>query len=114
MINWKQVKQLEQDIGAEDFQEVVEMFLEEVDEAVDNLRPEPELEASDMASALHFLKGSAANLGFQVFADCCSKGEALAEKDQALSVDLKQVIGLYDQSRHAFLADVVVHTSYKV
>lgn len=112
MINWGQVKQLEEDIGAEDFGDVVVMFIEEVDEAVDNLRQEPEMTDDDLASALHFLKGSAANLGFADFADFCSNGEKLAQDGEAAQINLTTVVALYDQSKSAFLGDVSNHTSF--
>ncbi len=112
MINWDQVKQLEDDIGAEDFGDVVVMFIEEVDEAVDNLRAKAELTAQELASAMHFLKGSAANLGFNEFSEMCSRGEKSAESGVRNDVDIPQVIALYDASKLAFLTDVSVHTSY--
>jgi HPt (histidine-containing phosphotransfer) domain-containing protein len=112
MINWERVKQLEGDIGAEDFGDVVVMFIEEVDEAVDNLRASPELDSDALASALHFLKGSAANLGFKEFIDYCSAGEKLAESGSSSDVDLATVVRLYDDSKQLFLQDVTKHTSY--
>jgi HPt (histidine-containing phosphotransfer) domain-containing protein len=112
MINWDQVKQLEEDIGAEDFGDVVVMFIEEVDEAVDNLRAEPQLSDDDLASAMHFLKGSAANLGFKDFADYCSDGEKMAQTGNSTQVDLTKVITLYDQSKSMFLGEVSNHTEF--
>ena len=112
MINWDQVKQLEEDIGAEDFGDVVVMFIEEVDEAVDNLRPSPTLEGEAMSSAMHFLKGSAANLGFKDFSEYCATGEKLAESGASGDVDLANVVRLYDESKQHFLSEVSNHTSY--
>lgn len=114
MIDWKQVKQLEEDIGAEDFQDVAEMFLDEVDEAVDSLRCNPDLNANALASALHFLKGSAANLGFQDFGECCSQGEKNAEKGQVELVDLGHLVSLYDQSKKAFLENASAYTTLRL
>ena len=34
MIDWARVSELRDEVGAEDFDEVVELFLEEVDEAI--------------------------------------------------------------------------------
>jgi HPt (histidine-containing phosphotransfer) domain-containing protein len=112
MINWDQVKQLEEDIGAEDFGDVVVMFIDEVDQAVDNLRPSPTLEGEAMSSAMHFLKGSAANLGFEAFSAYCSSGEKLAESGASGDVDLARVVHLYDESKQLFLSEVSNHTSY--
>ena len=112
MINWAQVKQLEEDIGAEDFGDVVVMFIEEVDEAIDDLRPAPTLEGEAMSSAMHFLKGSAANLGFKAFSDYCAAGEKLAESGASSDVDLVAVVHLYDESKQQFLSEISDHTSY--
>ena len=38
MIDWTRVSELRDEVGAEDFDEVVELFLEEVDEAIKILR----------------------------------------------------------------------------
>jgi len=112
MINWEQVKQLEEDIGAEDFGDVVEMFIMEVDEAVDNLRGVQSMPDADLGPALHFLKGSAANLGFRDFADCCASGEKQADAGAGSAVDLGRVVDLYDQSKQTFLQSVSMHTQY--
>ncbi len=100
MIDWDRVAVLRAEIGAADFVEVVEMFLSESDEVVARLRaglPEPTLEAE-----LHFLKGSALNLGFCQLATLCSDGEKLAAGGQ--SVDLRRVTGSYHATRAAFEA----------
>ena len=76
MIDWARVTELQNEIGAEDFADVVLLFLEEADEVVAKLpgcTDAPSLEA-----ALHFLKGSALNLGFQTLAQLCQTGERLA------------------------------------
>lgn len=104
MIDWDRVASLRAEIGAEDFAEVVEMFLEEADEVVARLRgirTGPELEAD-----LHFLKGSALNLGFGDLASLCSISEKRAAQGEA--VDLGLVVGCYAASRSAFEADVVL------
>jgi HPt (histidine-containing phosphotransfer) domain-containing protein len=76
MIDWDRVASLRGEIGAADFTEVVEMFLAESDAVVARLlagKPDPTLE-----SDLHFLKGSALNLGFRHLAALCSAGEKRA------------------------------------
>ena len=112
MINWVQVKQLEEDIGAEDFGDIVEVFIDEVDEAVNALRTVSNMADSELAPALHFLKGSASNLGFDDFANYCSEGEKLAEAGIGSEVDLAHVISLYDKSKNIFLDNASSYTSY--
>ena len=98
MIDWDRVATLRAEIGAADFAEVVEMFLTESDEVITRLRDgraDPTLEAE-----LHFLKGSALNLGFRQLAGLCSTGEKLAAAHAA--VDIGEVVESYDATRHAF------------
>lgn len=100
LIDWRRVAELREEIGADGFEDVVALFLEEVDEAVGRLtgpRAPAELEAD-----LHFLKGSALNLGFAGFASLCAQGEAQAAGPEAGSVDLDALRNTYARSRAAF------------
>ena len=101
MIDWQRVEALKEEVGAEDFDEVVELFLEEVDEVIDRLR---ECTDRDQLEAdMHFLKGSAMNLGFERFSDLCQTGEQMSANGQAADVDLGAVLDCYDKSRATFL-----------
>ncbi|WP_370513080.1 Hpt domain-containing protein [Oceaniovalibus sp. ACAM 378] len=102
MIAWGRITQLRSEIGEDDFSEVVALFLEEVDGVIDRLRITSD--PATMAADLHFLKGSALNLGFAAFADLCEQGEALAETGRADQVPVADVIRCYDASRTEFLA----------
>ena len=104
MIDWSRVAELRDEVGAEDFDEVVELFLEEVDEVVDQLRGG--VEDASLEPQLHFLKGSALNLGFHDFSDVCATGETLASKGQGDEVNLSKVTDIYDASRKVFLAEL--------
>ena len=101
MINWSRVSELRDEIGAEDFGEVVEIFLEEVEEEIAVLRdavPPDALEAK-----LHFLKGSALNLGFSDFSELCQTGESAAKSGQFDTIDLPATVAVYEASKSAFL-----------
>ena len=103
MIDWDRVANLRAEIGAEDFAEVGAMFLDEADEVVARLQadgPGPGLEAE-----LHFLKGSALNLGFRELAGLCDTGEKRAAKGEA--VDVARVIQGYVSARAAFEAGLL-------
>jgi len=102
MIDWNKVAELRDEIGAEDFGEVVEIFLEEVDEAIGIMRECPDL--SKMECGLHFLKGSALNLGFRDFSKLCQAGETAAATGKQATVDLPEILASYDASKLAFLA----------
>ena len=102
MIDWKRVADLRDEIGAEDFEEVVPIFLEEVSGVIDALRAGPDL--SRLEEDLHFLKGSALNLGFEAFSTICSAGEKAAAAGMAASVDVTEVLACFDASKTTFEA----------
>ncbi len=102
MINWDKVSELRDEIGAEDFGEVVEIFLEEVDEAITELG-QPGA-TGDLETQLHFLKGSALNLGFAEFSKRCQAGETAAGKGQLDQINLPEIVKCYEMSKSEFLA----------
>lgn len=102
MIDWKRVTDLKDEIGSEDFEEVVPLFIEEVSEITERLRNDPKLD--QLENDLHSLKGSAMNLGFTEFSTLCSKGESMAAKGDAISVDIATILTSFDNSRDVFLA----------
>lgn len=107
MIDWARITELRDEIGAESFAEIVELFLEEVETEIDSLRngcPEDALEAR-----LHFLKGSALNLGFTEFSRLCQTGETAAAEGRACEVDLPSTVASFETSKTTFtrgLADL--------
>ncbi len=102
MIEWSRVETLREEVGDEAFGEVVELFLEEVEQVVTRLRTAPD--PSQFEHDLHFLKGSALNLGFTTFSALCEAGEKLASLGQAQSVDIAGILDTYTRSRAEFLA----------
>jgi histidine phosphotransfer protein HptB len=99
MINWDRVSELRNEIGEDDFAEVVTKFLEETDEVIARL---PDCKDPDSAErALHFLKGSALNLGFSDLAHLCQDGETRAAAGEAV-LAMERVILCYHASRVAF------------
>ncbi|MEX0364736.1 MAG: Hpt domain-containing protein [Ruegeria sp.] len=107
MIDWPRVTQLHDEVGAEDFGEVVEIFLEEVDEVITRVRADTG--RADLERNLHFLKGSALSLGFQEFSKLCQDGERASAAGQAETVDLDQIIGSFHASRSEFQAGLTQH-----
>ena len=104
MIDWQRVDELRDEIGAEDFTEVVDLFLEEVDEVVHRLRTAPD--PTRYEDDLHVVKGSALNLGFQSIAMFCAVGEKLAASGGGGTVDIAGVIASYGASKSEFLAKI--------
>ncbi|MEL6465772.1 MAG: Hpt domain-containing protein [Pseudomonadota bacterium] len=100
MIDWERVNTLRAEIGENDFEEVVPLFIEEVTEIIDGLRSAPDPDR--LEEDLHALKGSALNLGFTDFSILCHKGEALAAKGKAAEVDVAAILDSFDMSKVAF------------
>lgn len=98
MIDWSRVDELRQEIGDDGFAEVVELFLDEVEEVVARLAAGT---TTGLEGDLHFLKGSAWNLGFADFGALCQDGEKRARTGGP--VDLTAVTGCYGRSKLAFL-----------
>ncbi len=100
MICWDRVNELREEIGDEGFAEVAEVFLEEVEEVISRLKisPVPEKLEED----LHFLKGSALNLGFEALSQMCHQGELRAASGDYAEIALAPVFETYRQSRAEF------------
>lgn len=99
LIDWNKVNELRNEVGAEDFDEVVELFLEEVEQVISQLGNEGRSPEHD----LHFLKGSALNLGFAHFSNLCSAGETAANQGHLEGLDFGEITMSYEQSKSGFL-----------
>lgn len=100
MIDWERVSTLRAEIGEEDFEEVVPLFIEEVTGIIDTLRDTPDL--GQLEEDLHALKGSALNLGFTDFSTLCHRGEALSARGKAAEVDVPAIVASFEASKAAF------------
>ncbi len=93
MIDQSRLTELKNEIGVEDFHEVAEIFLEEMNETLDALCANP---LAVNASAFHGLRGSASNLGFTGFAAACCDAEKQCLAGTA--VDLGPLVSLFHAS----------------
>ena len=100
VIDWDRVNELRDEVGAEDFQEVVEMFLEEVEEAM--ARMIAVADQTTLEDDMHFLKGSALSLGFKAFSALCQVGEKAAQNGQPETICLEDVFECYTASKAVF------------
>lgn len=100
MIDWERINELRDEIGADDLAEVVMVFLDETDEVIAGIRS---VSAAGMEAKLHFLKGSALNLGLRAFAEHCRNGEVRAVAGDENPVDIDGLVTLYTASKLAFL-----------
>ncbi|WP_332307225.1 Hpt domain-containing protein [Pseudorhodobacter aquimaris] len=85
------------------------MFLEEADEVAKTIGAGIEPDAVE--SALHFLKGSALNLGFRELAQLCQIGEKAAANGKASTIDLGKVISVYEGSKASFAQGKAPHAA---
>ena len=104
MIDWTRVMELCDEVGAEDLDEVVELFFEEVEEVTDRIRTSPD--PVTLEADLHFLKGSALSLGFSSFAELCQTGETASANGEASDVDVPTILKSYDASKTVFVEDL--------
>lgn len=102
MLNWTRIEELRDEVGEDAFEEVVDLFLEEVAETLSGLGAD----LKTLESQLHFLKGASLNLGMDDFAEVCGAGERAARNGRAEEVNLTAVHDTYERSRNAFLSRV--------
>jgi HPt (histidine-containing phosphotransfer) domain-containing protein len=99
MIDWSRVGELRSEVGEEAFDEVLELFLEEVDEVMARLSASPD--PARLAADLHFVRGSALNLGLEQFCAICQDLEHRIAEGNA--VELDALIRCYDDSKEILL-----------
>lgn len=100
MIDWNRVAELRDEVGPEDFGEVVELFLEEVEGVIARITAPGG--ANALEQDMHFLKGSALSLGFQEFSAMCQDGERTAAAGGAGQVDINAIAAKYEASKAEF------------
>ena len=102
LVDWARVGELEAEIGAEEFGEVVEIFLDECDGPAARLA-DASAGIEGLEADLHFLRGAAMNLGLDAMAAACQSGERAAAGGAGASVDRAAIAALYAASRAALL-----------
>ena len=104
MLDWERVKELHDEIGDAEFDEVVELFLDEVEEVLMRLHGHPE--PSRLEEDMHFLKGCAWNLGFRRLGALCADAEQAATEGRAADIDIAAVLGAYSDSKQPFIEGI--------
>lgn len=102
MVNWNRIRELRDEIGEDDYAEVVGLFFAEVDGAIARLEVPGTL--AERERDLHFLKGSALNLGFDSLGGLCETGELRATRGTLEECEVQAVIDTYHASRAVFAA----------
>lgn len=98
MIDWARVQQLREEIGIDEFAEVVMMFLDEADDVLARICADEG--APKLRDDCHFLKGAALNLGFESLAALCQSAEKRA-RDGETEIELDALRSCYRASRDA-------------
>ncbi len=101
MINWQRVAELKDEVGEDDFAEVAELFLEEVEDGLASL--DPEAGPDDVGASLHNLKGSALNLGFAEFAALCATFEGDEKTHMFGAPQKSELVTCFTASKESFL-----------
>jgi len=104
MIDWGRLNTLRDEVGEEDFEEVVDLFLDEVESVIDRLTTSQA--TGQLEVDLHFLKGSAMSLGFRGFANLCQDGETLSGQGKSAEVAVQPIVDCYHHSKALLLSDL--------
>lgn len=100
MLNNSRIAELKAEVGEEDFTEVVELFCEEVEEILDALT---NVTRTSLRDKLHFLKGSALNIGLDAVGDLCRAEEIRLEADPDATADIAAIRTAYAASKAELL-----------
>ena len=100
MIDWNRVRELHDDVGAEDFVALVDIFLDEADEVAARLGGPPESISTD---DLHFLRGAMLNLGFSQVSALCQALETRIAGGHRDSEGAAALLAAYTAARSEFL-----------
>jgi HPt (histidine-containing phosphotransfer) domain-containing protein len=92
-VDWDHLMSLRDDIGAEDFKEIVLLFFTEIGEKLDHMGAAG---TPPSAGDFHFLRGSAANLGFIAMVRACEEAEAACREGRP--PDLAAVVKSYREA----------------
>jgi HPt (histidine-containing phosphotransfer) domain-containing protein len=101
VIAWDRVAELREEVGEQDFAEVVDLFLDEVEDTLSRLRGGAQI--ATLESDLHFVKGSALTLGFAQLGAVCEAGERDAAAARFDKVDIGAVLATYEASKAEFM-----------
>jgi len=100
MIEWERIAELQEDVGAESLAEVLDLFFEETEAVLDGL--DQHLPPNRLKADLHFLKGSALNLGFSRVGAMCRAAEA--ENAGSRKLDTNALRQAYASSKESLLS----------
>lgn len=104
MIDWTRVTDLHAEIGEDGFNEIIDMFLMEMNNIVAQLQDGSNPQRIEVN--LHALRGGLLNLGFTHVSTLCQQGEVMAAKGFADQVDTASIVQGYDASCNLLLSEL--------
>jgi hypothetical protein len=100
VISIDRVQELRSEVGDDDFEEIVALFIAESDAILDQLRAVGS--SAEAEALLHALKGSALNLGFDELARLCREGRGAAAGSADWPGRFAELRDIYEQSKVRF------------
>ncbi len=100
MLNVARIAELKDEVGEEDFLEVVSLFCEEMEDVLTGLA---DTALTDLPEKLHFLKGSALNIGLDQVGQLCAGEETRLKADPTATPDIAAIQTAYAAAKTALL-----------
>lgn len=100
MLDWDRITELRHEVGEDEFQLILELFLDEVEGVMMRLSRH---NATRLETDLHFLKGCAWNLGFAAFGNLCDVSERMTADGGAQDVSIEALMASYSDSKQALM-----------
>ena len=103
MIDWKRLCEMHRELGDPDFRTILGLFLDEIEDAVARLDAVP---PEGLETRLHFIKGSAWNIGLAEFGRLCQSCEGQVVRGRADQVHAAALADSYAMSRQILMRDL--------
>lgn len=98
MLDKDRIEELRSEVGDDGFAEVIEIFCEEVEEVLVQIAASS---PSELVERIHFLKGSALNIGMARVGELCLIEEDRLRADATSVPDIETIRDAYSASRKA-------------
>lgn len=103
MLDRLRISELRDEVGQDNLADVVKLFCEEVEETLDRLLSSSALVTPD---DLHFLKGSALNIGMSGLGNLCQDAERALRNNLEENPDLGRIAAVYRDSLTALNVEI--------
>jgi HPt (histidine-containing phosphotransfer) domain-containing protein len=103
MIDRERLAELRHEVGTDDLTEVIALFCEEVEETLDRIITHP---SASLGDDLHFLKGSALNIGMSEVGQLCLEAEKAWRKDAPSLPDIATIAQAFRKARQALYLEL--------